>query len=301
MKILDFLFFGRPLLLIPVWTVYIHCHAKLHHTPRFNTDINPFEIVDLVALSLIFMGTYVVNQIFDIESDRLNNKLFFLPRQIISVKTAWIYYVLLSIAGIAIAGMFSVPGAFIIISLIILGLLYSIPIVRLKDRPVSGLLANAVAYGFLVPMMTGIIDVWGYSGIIAIPYFLAIAAGYILTTIPDRDGDAASGKKTVAVILGETSAIWLALLVTIAAGAASFLSDNIDMLFVSAITVGCLLALLFGRSKRLVLFSCKFPILLMTTFAASYLPVYLIFLLLTIALTKFYYKKRFDFNYPELS
>ena len=301
MKAADFIFFGRPMLLLPVWTVYLHFISQLNHYGRFHNFPTATDGWLLLSLTLAFMGTYVINQIFDIESDRVNNKLFFLPQKIISIRSAWGYYSLLSAFGIAAAFFVSLESAVIAGAIVLLGVLYSIPGVRLKDRPIGGLLANAVAYGFLVPAIAGPPVVSGHAGLMTAPYFLAIACGYILTTIPDRIGDGASGKMTVAVILGEKSVRWLALLTAGATGAVSFTVRNWDMLAVAAITAFLVLGLFVKKDDRFLLFTCKFPILLLTILAGLFFPVYLAFLLLTWLLTRAYYKHRFGIVYPKLS
>jgi 4-hydroxybenzoate polyprenyltransferase len=299
-KPLDLVFFGRPMLVIPVWTVYLHFLAANSRSDYLILYPEPAVIAHLIFLTLVFKGVYVFNQIFDIESDRRNDKLYFLPCGLISLRTAWIYYVILSSAGLVVAFLHSQRTGFLAAVIIVLGTLYSIPGIKLKDRPISGLLANAVAYGLLIPFCI----TFGYynsnDGVMAAPYFLAIAAGYILTTIPDCDGDAAIGKKTVAVILGPKGALWLALLTSFATAVASLMTDNVEMAVVSGLTFILVVILVFSFRFNLLMFVCKFPILLLTLLAGIHFPFYLLLLLLTIILTRIYYKKRFGIVYPKL-
>ena len=48
------------------------------------------------------------------------------------------------------------------------------------------------------------------------PYVLAAGALFVLTTLPDRGGDAAAGDRTLGVALGERPSVALALLLTAA-------------------------------------------------------------------------------------
>lgn len=299
-KLLDLIYLGRPMLLIPVWTVYLHFLAA-HGDARFliiNPGLN--SILSLIVLSLLFKGIYALNQIYDIESDRLNDKLFLLPRNIVSIRTAWLYYFLTSATGLALAIFVSPSIAAIAISLIFLGFVYSHPRFRLKDRPLGGLLANAFSYGLLIPLMiiaeSGAPD----DSPATIPYFLAIATGYILTTIPDLAGDSATGKKTVAVILKTTGALWLGLLSSLSAAAISIALSNYEMALVSAVAAFLIVKLLISFSNKFMLLACKFPILLLTILAGLHYPLYLVLLLLTIVLTRVYYKKRFGVVYPKM-
>lgn len=298
-KTFDLVFVGRPVLLVPVWTVYLHYLAVCGSGELFRPWPAPAAFLHLSVLTLLFMGIYVFNQIFDIESDRLNDKLYFLPRNIIGLKTAWIYYTVLTVAGLAVVVAAAREVLWISAAIAALGILYSAPGVRLKDSPYGGLLANAVAYGYLIPTMAAVY-IGRPPGLKTIPYFLAIATGYILTTIPDHDGDLAAGKRTVAVVLDPKSALWLALLTAAATVPASLGTGNREMAVVAAVTGVGISCLLFRFTFRGLLFVCKFPILLLTLLAGAHYLFYLPLLLLTIILTRFYYKRRFGVDYPDL-
>jgi 4-hydroxybenzoate polyprenyltransferase len=300
-KLVDLIFFGRPILLIPVWTVYLHYHTIAGGAGYFGISPGPTTLYHLIALTLMVTGTYVFNQLFDIESDRRNEKLFFLPQGIISPRTAWIYYVVLTLAGFAIIVSLFPEMIRVALAIVGLGILYSVPGVRLKDNPFGGLMANAVAYGFLIPWMVSFNFAEPSLALDMVPYFLAIATGYILTTIPDLDGDIATGKRTVAVILGPRGALWLALLTAIATGAISLWVGNIEMAIVAAAALVGNIYLLFSFKFKILLFTCKFPILLLSLLAGVHYLLYPVLLLLTIILTKLYYKRRFGIVYPKLS
>lgn len=299
-KIADVIFLARPMLLIPVWTVYLHYMAQCHADSYIVLAPGRPAIMHLGALTLIFAGSYILNQIFDIDSDRINDKLFLLPRKIISVPLAWALYISLTAAGVIMAAFMEPRILLAVIMIVLLGILYSTPVIRLKDRPLAGLAANAAGYGLLIPWIAA----WNCPerpvGKFAIPYFLAIAAGYVLTTIPDRDGDAATGKRTVAVIFGARGALWSALAFTIAAGGTSVWTGNIELALTAAITaVFCVYSLL-SFSRKIVMLACKLPILLLTILAAIHYPAYAAILLLTYFFTRLYYIKRFGIIYPRL-
>ncbi len=288
------------MLLIPVWTVYLHYMAQCRADIYLVLWPGRTAAIHLAVLTLIFAGTYVLNQIFDIESDRINDKLYFLPRKIISIPTAWIFYVILTAAGIAVAALFEpriIPAALLIV---LLGVLYSAPVIRFKDRPLAGLAANAAAYGLLIPWMAA----WNCPvravTTFAIPYFFAIAAGYVLTTIPDRDGDASTGKRTIAVVFGIKGALWLALAFTMAATGTSIGTGNFELAVTAAVTAIICIYLLLSYRRKTVMLACKLPILLLTVFAAIHYPIYAGILLLTYFLTRAYYKERFGVVYPRL-
>jgi len=299
-KILDLIFFARPILLIPAWTVYLHYGAACRSPGYIGVYPDGAAGVHLAILTLITAAAYVFNQIFDIASDRANDKLYFLPRNIITLPTAWIYYAFLTIAGLSMSVLVE-PGILpASAALVSLGILYSAPVIRMKDRPLAGLLANAAAFGLLIPWMAARTCPEAAVSVRALPYFLAVAAGYVLTTIPDRAGDAATGKRTVAVILGQTGSLWLAVILALSTTFVSLWLGNYEMAataFVTVIGAGCLVA---SFNAKWLIATSKLPILVLTVFAAVHFPLYFIILLLTIVLTRLYYNRRFGIIYPKM-
>jgi 4-hydroxybenzoate polyprenyltransferase len=298
MRFLDYIFFARPLLLVPVWTVYFHYLSFLSGGKGVSVGIDTVNLMKLGALTLIFGGVYVLNQIFDIESDRVNDKLYFLPRGMISVKAAWIYYAVLTAAGLVIAGLSESDAIYPAQGIVLLGVLYSVPVIKLKDRPMQALIANGWAYGVMVPIMVSPNSMPQLSGLTG--YLLAIATGYILTTIPDRDGDLATGKRTIAVICGVKGALWWGLTLSSLACAAALIAHNYELAGVSGVTVLLVGYLLVSYSRSALMLACKLPILLLTIAAGVHFPLYLMVLLLTIILTRLYYHMRFGIIYPKL-
>lgn len=288
------------MLLIPVGTLYLHYLAQCQRETYLMLSPGRAALVQLGILTLIFAGSYILNQIFDVESDRINDKLYFLPRKIIPMPLAWIIYIILSAAGILMAALMQSYILPAVIMIVLLGVFYSVPTIRLKDRPLAGLAANAAAYGLLIPWVAA----WNCPEravhTFAIPYFFAIAAGYVLTTIPDRVGDSATGKRTVAVIFGAKGAVWLALAFAVLSAGMSTWTDNLELTVTTAITSGLCIYLIFSYSRKTVIFACKFPILLLTIFASIHYPLYAAILLLTYFLTRAYYKIRFGIIYPRL-
>ena len=106
--------------------------------------------------------------------------------------------------------------------LLLLSAAYNAPPTRLKGRPIFDSLTNVL---YAIPLQVGI-HAAGGTDLIA-PQVLVFAAwgigAHALTTITDRDEDAAAGVRTIAVLLGRRntaifSAAWFAL---VGAGAAS--------------------------------------------------------------------------------
>ncbi|MDZ7340319.1 MAG: hypothetical protein ONB27_03110, partial [candidate division KSB1 bacterium] len=89
LKFLDYFFVLRPTLFFPVWTVFLAgLHANAVFDPKHamsSLAIVPAQNQILVALllSLLMGAIFIFNQIADIETDRQNNKLFFIANGII--------------------------------------------------------------------------------------------------------------------------------------------------------------------------------------------------------------------------
>jgi len=149
MKLLDFVFAARPMLHLPIWSIYLV--ALFYHQKLNGGHFQWSNAVMLVCLSLLASGSYYINQVYDYDSDKINRKLGFLQKGLLSRNELMAAYLVVSVAAIACALAYSFFVLVIFLQLFVFGYVYSAPPLRLKDRPVSGLLANAYTFGFLVP------------------------------------------------------------------------------------------------------------------------------------------------------
>jgi 4-hydroxybenzoate polyprenyltransferase len=298
-RLVDFIFAARPMLLLPVWSIFlIAC--------KFSYGQTPFDIrvlMSIIAVSLAAVGAYFVNQIYDYHSDLINKKLGFLQRGLISrseMTAASISVFLLALITGFAAGYIT---GLIVIVLIVLGFVYSAPPFRLKDRPVWGGLVNAVGYGILLPpAVPGYMERLTMSGAgLSVYFFLAVLAVYLLTVIPDREGDRAVGKRTIAVLFSDRPVILMASAMLCATILVAYAFGHRDLLIVSIVSACLLLVALISPGTRIVLLACKMPILLLTILAGVYYPTYLIFVLVLVFLTRVYYRKRFGMRYPRFA
>lgn len=296
-NVLDYLFVLRPVLMMPVWTIFLLGSAfRATQLPdRITADL----ILGCLILFWLFGAVYLLNQYFDIESDRLNNKLHFLPLGLVSKQVAIFLCVILNVAALGASLTVSLPFFALAILIALLGIAYSAPPWRLKDRPYAALIANALAHG-------SIVFLFGWSAahgslaeglIISLPYFFAVGAIYILTTVPDIDGDAASGKRTLAVVMGRTRAARWAFGWYLASVLLAIYS--LDLLFLlAAIPV----ALFFYRASRgdaaIATQTVRWSVGLLSLVACIYYPWYALVLLAGFFATRAYYRRRFDLIYP---
>ena len=80
MRLADFIFAARPMLLLPVWSIYLIAS-------KFSYQHAPFDwkaSLSIIAVSLAAVGAYFVNQIYDYHTDLINKKLGFLQRGLLA-------------------------------------------------------------------------------------------------------------------------------------------------------------------------------------------------------------------------
>ncbi len=303
MRIVDFIFAARPMLHLPIWSVYLvalHYHLDLSGERLAWSDIGM-----LCCLSLLAAGAYYINQVYDYHSDRINDKLGFLHRGMVTERGLDTAFLTASLVGLIGAAAFSLFILMLFLQLFVLGYVYSAPPLRLKDRPFWGLSANAYGIGLLVPL-TIMPDLQLHSaGLLGwdnpICFFLAVGAVYLLTTLPDRQGDRASGKRTLAVVFPPWAVKILAGLFLIMSAVIAYRSRHSLLSAVALASLLPVMASFSARSPQMDLLAAKLPILLLTLLAAWFFPWYLIFVVALIGGTRIYYRRRFGILYPRVA
>lgn len=309
-KILDHIFFLRPMLIIPMWTIVI----LGMRAGDLGEGASPFKIrsmdgidggvlICLLLSTLLYGAVYIYNQIHDIESDRNNGKVFFLPQNIVTIPAAYTMFAVLNI--IALAGAFSINISFGIVFLIIagMGVLYSHPRINYKGKAGKALWSNMFGSAMLPFLIGWVYTAGGISleGVLkSLPYFLAVGAVYLNTTLPDREGDQKAGKETYATVWKVNRLQWSALIRVGFAVLFAWMAGDL------AVFLGSLLALPFFIRAVVTekvsdsVMASKVAVLLLSLFACIYFPPYLLIIVLSILLTRAYYRYRFDFAYPKI-
>lgn len=303
MRALDLFFAARPLLHLPIWTVYL-VSLRYHHELS-GESFGWRDLVIMAGISLLFAGASYLNQVYDFESDRINGKLGFLQRGLLTQSQLLTGFTVASLVAMAVAPLFSWLTLFIFAQLLLLSLLYSAAPLRLKDRPVGGLLANAWAFGILVSVSVMPNMTLHNAGLLGwdTPFslFFAVGAIYALTTIPDRPGDAATGKRTLAVVLGVTVTTLIAIVLLLLAALTALLSRQTVLFLVVAGAVGLVSGTLLLKTENSVRLASKLPLFVLTLVAGYWYPAYLVFVVALLLATRAYYRRRFQVSYPELA
>jgi 4-hydroxybenzoate polyprenyltransferase len=184
--LIHYIFLTRPHLFIPTLIFYFNGLFL------GGKKVNYIEILGLISISAF---AYVLNQIFDINTDRLNNKVLILTINKISLKGTYIFCAFLLLLSILFSVLQNNKILFFI--LLILSVLYSLHPFKFKDRPFLDLISNSIGYGFLVFSI-------GYNKIslISMIFVIMMASAYMMTAILDYEGDKKAGKTTTVVFCG---------------------------------------------------------------------------------------------------
>lgn len=292
-KITDYIFFTRPILFFPAWTSFL-----------IFIIINDFvikethEILSIMAIMALTMASgFIINQIYDIESDKINEKCFYLYNNVISVKEAKLFAIILFL--ISLFWSFKYSGFLIAINIgsFILGLIYSLKPFGLKDRPIANITTQTFMGIFATSYaVTDLAKQWD----ILILYNLINTVLCILTTIPDIKGDIKVKKVTIAVRLGEFKSSILAFSILLFGFCISFLS-NTNTILLSIYVIFIMTFILYFLNKKFKIeYLIKINLLLQALIVSYFYYFYLIFIIMMYFLGRLYFKKRFNVKYPQL-
>ena len=217
----------------------------------------------MVAGAGVNIAIVGVNQITDVEIDRINKPQLPLAAGELSREAAWGIVAVAALVPVALASTQGLLELAAVVGALAVGAAYSLPPVRLKRFPVvaslciSGVRAVAVnlgMYGHFALAFGGSLtippSVWALTAFV-LPFSFAIA---VLKDVPDLEGDRRFRIATFTVRLGPKRAARLGLAALVAAYAGMIvlgplLVDDADGL-VLAIAHAAALALLIGWARR---------------------------------------------------
>jgi 4-hydroxybenzoate polyprenyltransferase len=300
-ELLDYFFLLRPTLFFPVWTYFL---AGQHGGAQLGTGTAEFfhavpSVWILSAVTLLMGSVFILNQIQDVETDRMNGKQFLLVSGVISGRNAMIEAVVLCLLGLGLAFWTDLLLGIGFLTLFLLGgILYNYPPAIWKNHPILGMAVNVV--GGMLIFDAGWVAGGGDQAIPpqVIAYGLGATAVFLNTTLPDMKGDAKTGKITFGVRYGiGKTAVW----------ALAFESFTVVLswalrewyLFVPSALVLPLFVYAAAR-RRLsdTVRATKFSVLALAGSVCIQFPFYLALIFGVFFLSRWYYKKRFRFDYP---
>jgi geranylgeranylglycerol-phosphate geranylgeranyltransferase len=192
-----------------------------------------------ICTLLIITGMYVLNDLIDADLDRMNRKFKRpIPSRKVPKRHALIFVVGMNLIGISIPVLInSTLGILAASTIALIGILYSIPKISLKDKFIIKTIAIPIIMMCSLLLGSGIrLDkylVIGINGLIfdnyhstakmllLLPMFSGIALALMvfvtspLNDLGDIEGDKASGRRTIPIVIGRENTIKLSVLVAL--------------------------------------------------------------------------------------
>ena len=214
-----FLEFSRPFTLVaPALGFASGAATAAGAAPRepWNADLLLYPFIGLVMAAVLNAASNALNQIYDLEIDRINKPKRPLPSGRLSLKKAWTFTLVTYVVALVLA-WFVEPGArhecfWIVVVATVITVLYSAPPFRTKRLGIWANVTIAIPRGVLL-------KVAGWSAVKTIiggePWFIGAIFGLFLlgasTTkdFADMEGDARGGCRTLPIMYGVDRAAWL--------------------------------------------------------------------------------------------
>ncbi|MDG6995156.1 MAG: UbiA family prenyltransferase [Nitrososphaerota archaeon] len=165
---------------------------------------------------LISLSVYVLNDLFDMEVDRINAPNRPLARQLVSRREALVFVLILNFVGAGIGFALGPLTFAIALCEIVLGLLYSLRPFNLKDRFIVKTLSIG-AGGVLANLFGGVA-----SGVVNLDLIFcsAMFLVFLFSTSPLNDladyvGDKAQNRKTIPIVIGPSRTLRLSIVASL--------------------------------------------------------------------------------------
>jgi 4-hydroxybenzoate polyprenyltransferase len=175
-----------------------------------------YPAIGLTMAAVLNAASNALNQIYDIEIDRVNKPKRPLPSGRLSMREAWTFTIAAYLASLALAWLVAPGGRhecfWIVVAATIITILYSVPPFRTKRLGIWANVTIAVPRGVLL-------KVAGWSSVKTIvglePWYIGLIFGLFLlgasTTkdFADMEGDARGGCRTLPIVYGVRRAAWM--------------------------------------------------------------------------------------------
>lgn len=299
LRALDFVFILRPAALVPLWLFFFR-GVSLATGGRMVVVPSARAITGLCSMTAALGGCYLLNQIRDIETDRLNDKLYFLPRGIVSVRSAWIELGVLWIGAALLAIPLSSEFAWLLAAAVALSWTYSAPPLSAKTVAPLDLIWNGLGFG-LVGAAAGWACVAPLTSDVMLPavsYALAVSGVIASTTILDVEGDRALGMRTTAAALGEKGTSLAAVALVVAGGVAGVAARDLVGVAGPLAALPLLIVAHVRGTRKLRVAANQFAVLAFVLAVGVGSPVILVLTAAVVLASRLYYRARFSVAYP---
>lgn len=304
LKPLDYLFIFRPTLFFPVWIVTLSgLSGAMYYNNNpvwWNYQVEFTNILAFIFITLATGASFILNQVRDIETDKINQKLFLISEGHVSVEIAnkiAFGAIIVSLAGL----LFIDYKIFLLMGLLVLfgGYIYNYPPFEWKNKPILGILVNFISGLFL--FLSG----WEMAGfglkgaiVYSIPYLSAWTAVAILTTLPDKKGDEESDKVTISVKVSNRNTVLFASGWLIGCFLLSLYNQDPIISLPALLSIPLFIITIINPVNTWILRSIRFPILFLGLMLCCEYPLFFLVILANYYLGKVYYISRFNLDYP---
>ena len=211
--------FSRPFTLVaPALGFASGAATAAGAAPRepWTTDLLLYPVIGLVMAAVLNAASNALNQIYDLEIDRINKPKRPLPSGRLSLEEAWTFTLVTYAVALVLAWFVEPAGRhecfWIVVVATIITVLYSAPPFRTKRLGIWANMTIAIPRGVLL-------KVAGWSAVKTIlgtePWFIGAIFGLFLlgasTTkdFADMEGDARGGCRTLPIVYGVRRAAWM--------------------------------------------------------------------------------------------
>lgn len=304
---LDYVFILRPTHFFPLWATFFAGYVTASQSPVFSTS--PFPFLAFLVSTFTAGHIYLFNQIADVETDRINRKLFILADGYVRLPVIWAEGIALLFISLGLAWLVSLEFFLTVLFSTALGLSYTF--LGFMNRPILSLAMNSV--GGAVTFIAGVYavepSVLMLHGISfweilfwSLPHLLAYSAVSALVTVPDMEGDQQCGKQTVALEYGVHWTLQFAFIADALALLLSLLTMNWHCIFTIGVAALCSLPLFWYAAQHQdaskIFAPVKYSMLALTLCVSLFFPPLLLLVTLNFLACKAYYRSRFGVNYP---
>lgn len=265
----------------------------------------PGAIIALLMLTFSVAGTYILNQLVDLETDRRNGGLPLLAKAGVSLKLAIAENIVISLVPLAYALFAGGPLARLLVFAALLNILYNVRPFYFTGRPFLDFLSNAAGFGLVAFGMgwaacngNRMVHLGGFFGQ-ALPYTLLMVAGSINSTIPDEPGDRKTGKTTTVVLLGAQKANLISTGAVIAALLIATRHQDPVAVLTASLSIPFFIRYAFTHELRHGLFTFQICGSFLLFLTAVVFPWFFVWGLITYLLTRLYFRLRHGIDYPE--
>jgi 4-hydroxybenzoate polyprenyltransferase len=256
--------------------------------------------LDLLAFMFAMAGSFILNQLQDVDTDRQNKKLFLVGEKYVRKNAAYFESIFLIGLALLIGYYLNFTIFFLLLSFVIVtGYFYNYYPFNFKNRPIWGLVLN-ILMGWLAFALgwSLYLSLDQHFLVNSLPYLALNTSLYLLTTIPDAAGDQEAGKKTFCVCYGIRTTVVVSILLFLISLIFSIFGNDQLILLLNLLILYLFLRLTFIPSQVQAIRTIKMTIFFFSLLICLKFPWYLLIMIILFFFTRYYYRQRFQFDYP---